>query len=747
MSGQRTALWLVPVSDLGGVARHVLDAAGHGIPGWRIVVMCPPGKLATQLRRSRIPVIAAPFGPEAGFAASVRSLRGALRMLRPAIVHAHLSYADVIAACVLAADRGTRLVTTEHGIARDDLVYHGSALRSRLKAAMHSARLRRADAILAVAEATREALIAKWRPSREVRVVRNGVDRRPLRQRARPGEAPHFLSLSRLSPEKNLPALLRAFAIVREARPGATLEIAGDGPQEAELRELARELGVEDAIVLPGFVDPAAAMSRADALVQLSVWENASYTLLDAAAAGLPVVATRVGGNPEIIVEESLVDLAEPGGAPDPGEVAERMLAVLDAPPRPLGGQWPDVAGMCADIADAYRETAPFSESPRRRAADEPGSAGKAGTRAAREIVIAGNNGDIGGGEVMQLAIARAMRELGHPVRVAGPAEPSGLVDAARAEGFPVTAIRGRGRAGYMLGLRRWVRRSRPALLWANGLVPAAATSGLPRRVAHLHWWADGPNGALARIALRGTLAAYVPSRAMAARIPGTRVLENWRGPVEIREREREPGGRLAIGFLGRVGTGKGTDVLARAVAQLARRGLDTELVIGGEARFTDEAEQLPVREAIEQLGDRCRALGWVDPAELLSRVDLLVVPSTQDEPFGLVTLEAMSAGVPVVVSDAGAIPEVVGPGYPWVFRAGDDADAAGCIERALLALPARDVVERNRRRWRERYSPQAGRERLARALAQLPAGLIQHDGDQYASRGNAGPRTDGGNA
>ncbi|MDO5051771.1 MAG: glycosyltransferase [Pseudoclavibacter sp.] len=716
----RTALWLVPVADIGGVARHVLDVSRTGVPGWRIVVLCPPGELAERLRRSGRPVVAAPFGPEAGFAASVRSLRGAMRLVRPSVVHAHLGYADVVAAAVLAVDRRVRLVTTEHGIARDDLVYHGTPLRARAKAALHALRLRRADAVLAVSEATRDALVDKWRPRREVLLVRNGVDRGPQRRRARPGQAPHFLSLSRLSPEKNLPALLEAFAIVRRSRPGATLEIAGTGPQEELLRRTASRLGIAEAVALPGFTDPVEAMARADALVQLSVWENASYTLLDAAAAGLPAVATRVGGNPEILDGRRLVDLAEPGGAPEPGEVAERMLEALQEPPAPLPECWPDVAGMCARIAEVYAGLELRPQPAARPAAGR--TSGGPGAPAAGETVVAANNGRIGGGEVMQLSIAAALRELGRPVRVVGPVEPGELVAAARERGLPVTAIPGRGRAGYMLGLRRWARRNRPALFWANGLVPAAATAGLPRRVVHLHWWADGANGLLARIARVGALAAFVPSRAMAERIPGTRVLANWGRPVETPPRAERADGRVRVGFLGRVSTGKGADVLARAVAELLGRGMDLELVVAGEVRFDDESAQGPVREAFAALGERCRTLGWVEPAELLGQVELLVVPSTQDEPFGLVTLEAMSAGVPVVVSDAGAIPEVVGPGYPWVFRAGDAGDAAERIAEAVRALPAEELVRRNLRRWHERYSPEAGRGRLARALAGLPA-------------------------
>jgi glycosyltransferase involved in cell wall biosynthesis len=98
------------------------------------------------------------------------------------------------------------------------------------------------------------------------------------------------------------------------------------------------------------------------------------------------------------------------------------------------------------------------------------------------------------------------------------------------------------------------------------------------------------------------------------------------------------------------------------------------------------------------------------------------VFPSVWPEPFGLVVAEAMAAGVPFVISDAGALPEVAGPDHPWVARAGDADDLARVLEHALRATPeeVRDVTGRARRRWEEQYSPQAGRLRVEALLADL---------------------------
>ena len=94
-----------------------------------------------------------------------------------------------------------------------------------------------------------------------------------------------------------------------------------------------------------------------------------------------------------------------------------------------------------------------------------------------KELYIATNNGDIGGGEVMLLNIARAARNLGYKVTIVGPSEPKQLMEAAADEGFPRIMLPAKNRAQYMLALRAWHAQNKDVLLWCNGLVPAAAVS------------------------------------------------------------------------------------------------------------------------------------------------------------------------------------------------------------------------------------------------------------------------------
>ena len=113
-----TALWVVPVSDLAGVARHVLDVARAGIPGWRLVFLAPPGDLPERLRELGSEVVEGRFGPDHGLRASVTALRDVVRRVRPAVVHSHLAYADIVAALAVPVDAAPESAVAAHRPAR-----------------------------------------------------------------------------------------------------------------------------------------------------------------------------------------------------------------------------------------------------------------------------------------------------------------------------------------------------------------------------------------------------------------------------------------------------------------------------------------------------------------------------------------------------------------------------------------------------------------------------------------------------
>lgn len=363
-NGVPTALWVVPVPDFGGVARHVVDMARAGLPGFNLVVLAPEGKLTSRLEELGVTVVKAEFGPDYGFKTSFASLKKAIEQLRPEIVHSHLAYADVVAVAVVNAlrirsviKRGTcvpKLLTTEHGIAGNDSVYHGSSWRSKLMETVHRVRLWGTNRAIAVSRSTADQMRSKW-GAHGVELVYNGVDipvvAAAVAEKRVPAEGgPRILSLSRLSPEKGIDVLLDAFARLREEYPQAHLEIAGSGDLGEELKAHAKRLNLGDSVTFSGFVNPIEAMGRSDMIVQLSVWENCSYTLLDAKAAGLKTVATAVGGNPEILNADELVDRQSPKLTEEVLQAMRRQLQKGNTEPF----TWISNEQMAAQTVDIY---------------------------------------------------------------------------------------------------------------------------------------------------------------------------------------------------------------------------------------------------------------------------------------------------------------------------------------------------------------------------------------------------------
>lgn len=339
-------------------------------------------------------------------------------------------------------------------------------------------------------------------------------------------------------------------------------------------------------------------------------------------------------------------------------------------------------------------------------------------------IHIAANNGEIGGGEVMLVQIAEAVRTLGHEVHVIGPDAEAGVVKAAAAKGFQTTTLPS-GRKAYMRELAFWDR-GRDGVLWCNGLVPALATTGRPGRIVHLHQAPSWKHVMAGRAACAGALALLVPSRSMARHFPTAQILPNWVPQVHAKPRlaattsSDEP---IILGFLGRLSPDKGVHVLARAVNLLDSDAPGRyRLLLAGTPRFVDEADQRRLEASLAPIAHLTEHAGWMDRDEFFSSVDLAVFPSVWDEPFGLIVAEAMSARVPFVISDAGALTEVAGLGYPWVTRRGSVSALTRTIQQALALSESEQeqLLQTQHERWESRFSPAAGAARLRHLLTDV---------------------------
>lgn len=326
----------------------------------------------------------------------------------------------------------------------------------------------------------------------------------------------------------------------------------------------------------------------------------------------------------------------------------------------------------------------------------------------------------------MLLHIARAARSLGHNITVVGPAQPAELIESARDEGFSTITIPATNRKSYLLRLRAWRIRNTQKLLWCNGLVPSFATAGLGQRIVHLHQIPSGLQKLAMKIAVKGAHAILVPSSFMANGIRNAQVFENWVPEVQLGRRHIPTYGKVQIGFLGRVSEIKGTDLLADGIFKLNQnKNISYELVIGGENRFIKEESKNKVDFALEKINGCVSYLGWVTPEEFFQKVDCVVMPSQWDEPFGLVAVEAMSARIPLLVTNSGALPSIVGENYPWILERGSSNALAEGIANFTETLMGRQekletILNQSYWRWHENYSPEAGKERLRILLETL---------------------------
>jgi glycosyltransferase involved in cell wall biosynthesis len=151
------------------------------------------------------------------------------------------------------------------------------------------------------------------------------------------GQPPVILGVGQLALHKDFPTLLRAFALVRQVRP-AKLLILGEGEERANLERLAIELGIQNDVSMPGFVDnPFAFMAKASVFVLSSAWEGLPTVLIEALACGCPVVATDCRSGPREILDNGRYGRLVPVG--DHEALAKAILETLDNPDFPADRQ------------------------------------------------------------------------------------------------------------------------------------------------------------------------------------------------------------------------------------------------------------------------------------------------------------------------------------------------------------------------------------------------------------------------
>jgi glycosyltransferase involved in cell wall biosynthesis len=318
--------------DRGGAFNHVvqlceaLSGRGH-----EVFVAGPHAARRDEIAATVIPIeIERPIQPGSDLRAGV-TLARLVRRLSPDLVHAHGSKAGVIARAARVAYPAVPVVFTPHLYAFDN--YFAEPAQRRAYRVIERALAPLASRVIGVCESERR-LAAEIGPAGRTRTVHNGVEPVSLDE-THPTVAglrkagPVVVCVAELRESKGAVTLIEAMAQVRVEVPEAQLAIAGDGPDRGAVEARIAQLDLDDHVALRGATRGAdSVLAGADVFVNPAYAEAFPYTVIEAMSAGLPVVATDVGGTREALGTECGV-LVPPR---DPGALAQAIISVLTDP-------------------------------------------------------------------------------------------------------------------------------------------------------------------------------------------------------------------------------------------------------------------------------------------------------------------------------------------------------------------------------------------------------------------------------
>ncbi|WP_138494504.1 glycosyltransferase [Paenibacillus pinistramenti] len=302
----KKVLFLITGLDYAGAEAQVVQLSRVlRSAGWivQLVSMIEPAAYLEELAAMGVVVMTLGMRKGVPDPRAVFRLRRLVRSFRPDVVHSHMVHANLLARAARLFVRMPVLACTAHSI------HEGGRLRSWL----YRLTDRLCDIMTNVSqEAVNRYIAIKASPAGKILLMPNGIDterfslpegsRHRIRHELGIKEQFVWLAVGRLAPEKDYPTMLKAFAMLQPAFPAAVLLIAGTGPEAPELKRLCGELGVAGQVRFLGLrTDIPELMAGADAYLMSSKWEGLPMVLLEAAASGLPIVATDAGGNREIV--------------------------------------------------------------------------------------------------------------------------------------------------------------------------------------------------------------------------------------------------------------------------------------------------------------------------------------------------------------------------------------------------------------------------------------------------------------
>ena len=645
---------------------------------------------------------------------------GLVRVIRRGgwdLVHVQGSQTTVPTVAMLAA-RSARIpyVLTFHSGGHSSA---GHARITRIQNAINRPLLARAAKLIAVSrfERTRFARITGL-PERRFEVIQNGGALPPVPTGAAPVRGA-LVTSGRLEQYKGHHRVIAALPLIRATMPEATLTVLGSGPYEEELRRLAEERGVADAVTFRHLLpaersEMAAILSRSAVMAALSSYEAHPVAVMEAVALGLPVVGFDVAGIGDL-VEDGLVT-GVPLDATDERIAAallERLLADDGSPHRAPELALPTWEGAADAIADVYRDVL-------------------ARTVPRASVVQIITTLTTGGAERQVESIVDHSRHRQHVIALYGGGTVAESLTAA-GHSVEVLDLAGPRRLLALPVLVRRLRRLKPDTVQVHLLsgqlwgLPAARLARVPLVLSTEHSLMDDSieNRPLTEPLRRLYLALNrLASRTVAVSGATADRLTRWgvrRDSITVIDNGIDfarlvptDAARAAIrselgigpdvqvvGAVGRLEPVKRFRQLVAAMAPGLERGR-RELLVVGDGPLRDalvrEAEALGVAELVHLTGPR------PDVPALLAAMDVLVSPS-RDETFGMAVLEGIGAGLPVVYAECPALDALSAPvasAFP-IGTTDDRAEGAAivaAVDRALrhaagqrLPVPA-EVLE-----------------------------------------------------
>lgn len=310
-----TSLKIVHIlrAPLGGLFRHVMDVAQGQIErGHRVGLICD-----STTGGARADAVLAEFAPSLALGVdrvpitrqlSLRDLPALMRISRriaalsPDVLHGHGAKGAALARLTSAAPGAIRAYTPHGG----SLVYSPRTLSGGFYRTIERILNPYTDLFLFessyIAELYREVVAP---PKAMVRVVRNGIAEAEFEPATPRADATDIVCVGELRPVKAIDVLIEAFALLARSGLHVSATIAGEGPDSAKLQAYTARLGLTDQIRFIGHCPARTAFTMGRILAIPSRAESLPYVVLEAAAAGLPIIATDVGGVPEIFGPQS----------------------------------------------------------------------------------------------------------------------------------------------------------------------------------------------------------------------------------------------------------------------------------------------------------------------------------------------------------------------------------------------------------------------------------------------------------